>query len=354
MMQNRDQIISSILDYNRQRYRPAEYPALAAQTEEWRGSLPLNGVRILDATPLYANTLMKYVPLLAGGAELTAATHDAIPYDPAMVELLARWGVPHVHNASGGEYDCILDCGGVHASLDPRYGFVELTRSGFYHYQSARKPVILADDSRIKTIETCLGTGEGFLRGMKQLGYKDFRGCRLVVFGYGKVGRGVAYYSVREGAEVIAVDEPGTAVRPPVKLVSRHDREAVVRAVREAWCVVTVTGIRNAMAGNGAAEELLRGKQLVAAMGVENEWGDTLPPERILNRNVPLNFMLDEPTRLRYIDPTMALSNAGVPELLKGSLPAGIRKIAPEIEEHYWKIVERDGLIADELKGCGL
>lgn len=353
-MQNKDQMISSILSYSSRHYRKAEYPALAAQAEEWRGSCPLEGIRILDSTPLFANTLLKFVPLLAAGAELTAATHDAIPYDPAMIDLLEQWGIPHVHNAASGGYDCILDCGGVHASLDPEYGFAELTRSGFYRYQAAQKPVILVDDSRIKMIETCLGTGDGFLRGMKQLGYTDFRGRELVIFGFGKVGRGIAFYSLREGAVVTAVDEPGTPVLPSVKLISRHDREAVRTAVRNAWCVVTATGIRDAMKGNGAAEELLQGTQLAAAMGVENEWGDSLVPERILNHNVPLNFLLPEPTRLRYIDPTMALSNAAALELVRGGLPPGIRKMTPEIEQHYWQIVEKDGLIADEVKGIGI
>ena len=353
-MPDLDAVVSSILEYSRPVYRPEEYPALGFQLAEWRDSRPLAGVRILDGTPLFANTLLKYAALLAAGAELTAATHDAIPRDPAMIPLLERWGIPHVHNARSGDFDCILDCGGVHARLSPRFGFVELTRSGYYHYCGAAKPVILVDDSRIKAIETCLGTGEGFLRAMKQLGYTDFKNRRVLIFGFGKVGRGIAFYARREGAVVSAVDEPGAAVPAGVTLISRYDRDAVLDAVRSAWCVVTATGISNAMQGNGAAEELLHGNQLVAAMGVENEWGDSLPPERILNRNVPLNFLLTEPTRLRYIDPTMALSNAAALELVRGGLSAGLQKIAPEVEHCYWRIVERNGLIADELKESGL
>ena len=353
-MQNNRSIIKSILDYSRSTYCRAEYPALSLQTREWQEPQPLRGIRILDGTPLFANTLLKYVPLLAAGAELTAATHDAIPYDPALLPLLDQWGLRHVHNEKGGEYDCILDCGGVHAGLAPKYGFGELTRSGFYHYQQCQQPVILVDDSRIKAIETCLGTGDGFLRGMKQLGYTDFRDRCIVVFGYGKVGRGIAFYAHRDGAEVLAVDNPDIPVQPNIKLISRFDRDAVLEAVRSAWCVVTATGIRHAMCGSGAAEEILRGSQLVAAMGVEDEWGDELPKERILNRNVPLNFMLKEPTRLRYIDPTMALLNAAAVELLKGGLPTGIQKISSEVENHLWQAVEHGGLITNELKESGI
>ena len=353
-METAESIVSNILDFSEKTYRPEEYPALNAQLAAWRREKPLRGLRVLDATPLFANTLLKYVPLLAAGAELTAATHDSIPYDSAILPLLTEWGIPHVHNARSGDYDCVLDCGGVHSILSPRCGFAELTRSGFYHYRNAAKPVILVDDSRIKSIETCLGTGDGFLRGMKQLGHTDFHGRSLVVFGYGKVGRGIVFYSLREGADVTVVDEPDTWIPAQVKLVSRHDRESIRAAVRSAWCVVTATGILGAMLGNGAAEELRNGPQLAAAMGIENEWGDSLPPERILNGNVPLNFILKEPTRLRYIDPTMALSNAAVPELARGGLKPGIQKISPEIEHIYWQTVERNGLIARELKESGL
>ena len=353
-MKNAQEIISFIQAYSRNSYRQEEYPALSAQTAFWQQTRPLEGVRILDATPLFANTLLKYVPLLAAGAELTAATHDGIPYDPAMLPLLNQWGLPHVHNAGDGSYDCILDCGGVHAELNPKLGFGELTRSGFYHFSRTASPVILVDDSRIKTIETCLGTGDGFLRGMKQLGYNDFQNRKVLIFGFGKVGRGIAYYAAREGAEVIVADRPGVPVPEYVKKISCEDRTAVREAVRNAWCVVTATGIRGAMCGNGAAEELLAGHQLVAAMGIEDEWCGTLPPERILNQGSPLNFLLTEPTRLRYIDPTMALSNAAALELKTHHFPPGIRKIDSAVEQHYWKIVESGELIAGELKGTGI
>ena len=63
-MSDSDTVISSILEYSRPVYRPEEYPALGFQLAEWRDSRPLAGVRILDGTPLFANTLLKFVPLL--------------------------------------------------------------------------------------------------------------------------------------------------------------------------------------------------------------------------------------------------------------------------------------------------
>ncbi len=341
--------VEDILDYCRDFYRQEEYPALLCQYTNWSSVKPLSGLRILDATPLFANTLLKYVPLLAAGAELTAATHDSIPFDPAMPDLLRQWGIPRSHNTAGGSFDCILDCGGVHSHLTPAYGTAELTRSGFYRYRKAAYPVIMVDDSRIKTIETCLGTGDGFLRGMRHAGFGDMAGRKIVVFGCGKVGKGIAWYAAGEGALVSAVDEPGTPVPENVQFISRHDRDAVLDAVRSAWCVVTATGIAGAMTGSGAAQEIMRGNQIVAAMGIENEWGTELPPERVLNGNMPLNFILSEPTRLRYIDPTMALSNAAALDLVQRRYPPGIRPADADTGLFYWEIMERSSLIASEI-----
>ncbi len=347
-------VYREIINFCQKFYRQSEYPALESQLRIWSEKQPLAGKRILDATPLFTNTLLKYVPLIAAGADLTVATSDHVPYDGKLFSHLDQWGIRHVHNASDGEYHCILDCAGVHASITPLCGTAELTRSGFYRYENSPFPVIMVDDSRIKAIETCLGTGYGFLRGMREAGFTDFKDKPVVIFGLGKVGRGIAWYAANAGAKVTAVDEPDTRPMPGVTIVSRYDREAVLEAVRSAWCVVTVTGILDALKGNGAAQEILNGNQIVAAMGVENEWGDELPPERVLNNNAPLNFILDEPTRLRYIDPTMALSNAAALELCQNFYPAGVRKICPETEKYYWDIIEKQSLIADELKGIDI
>ena len=350
----KNKAIQFITDHISQRYDVAEYPALRRQIHDWQERKPLQGMKLLDGTPLFTNTLVKFLPLLAGGAELTVAVSDVIPYDAALLPLLEAWGVPVVKNATAGDYDCILDCGGAHARLTPKLGVVELTRSGYYHYEKSQLPVILVDDSRVKTIETCLGTGDGFMRGMERLGYVDWKGKNVVIFGYGKVGRGVAYYCHEMGAIVTAVDRAEVSVAEYVALIDKNDRKAIQAVVREAWCVVTATGVRHALRGNGAAEVLCDGDQLVAAIGIEDEWGDELPMERRLCGGTAVNFLLDEPTRLSYIDATMALSNAAVLELKNSNMAAGVHRISPSVEAYYWQAVEDGGLISNELKGAGL
>lgn len=337
-----------------QSYTPAEHPALQRLIEHPEALRPLRGRAILDATPLFRNTLVKHLALLRAGATLTVATSDAIPHDPAILPILDACHIPHTHNCSQPDaFDLILDCAGAHAHLRPRLGFVELTRSGAWHFQHADRPVILVDDSRTKTIETGLGTGDGFVRALSHLGLGSPDGRRLVVFGCGKVGSGIAFHAARLGAHVTAVDDTARIrPRPGVRLVDLHDEPAVLAAVARAWCVVSATGRAGALASMTCVLDALRqGTQLVANMGVEDEWGPDLPDARVLNAKRPLNFCLPEPTLLRYIDPTMALSNLAAATLAAQpqDFPNGLSRAPEALEQDIWRDVRQHGLIADML-----
>lgn len=336
------------------RYRRSEYPALADQACRWRRSKPLAGLRVLDASPLFGNTLLKHRTLLAGGAVLSVAVAPHLPSDPAARAAVAALGVPIVNpRAPGMRFDVVLDCAGLHADVEATLGYVELTRSGGAAYRNCQRPVFWADDSSIKRIETGLGTGDGFFRALQQLGYGAFHGRTLVLFGYGKVGHGVVFRALEEGVAVTVVDAPGRlpSPRPGVTGISRLDRAAVEDALRSAWCVASATGVRGALAAVLDPETLVRSRALLANLGVEDEFGDAVPEERVLNAKKPLNFLLQEPTRLRYIDPVFALHNAGALALREGrDLPAGLLQLSPALEARILAAVRRDGLIAAELQ----
>ena len=338
-----------------QSYTPAEHPALQRLIDHPDTLRPLRGRAILDATPLFRNTLVKHLALLRAGAALTVATSDAIPHDPAILPILDDCHIPHTHNCTQptDAFDLILDCAGVHAHLRPCLGFVELTRSGAWHFQHADRPVILVDDSRTKTIETGLGTGDGFVRALTHLGLGALDGRRLVVFGCGKVGSGIAFHAARLGADVTAVDDATRIrTRPGVRLVDLHDEPAILDAVSRAWCVVSATGKANALASmTSVIQALLHGTQLVANMGVEDEWGHDLPTARVLNAKRPLTFCLPEPTLLRYIDPTMTLSNLAAATLAEHphDFPNGLSRAPEALEQDIWRDVRQHGLIADML-----
>ena len=354
----REETIGRIGEFLAGRYEDREYPSLRAQTERFRAERPFAGKALLDCTPLFANTLLKHVALLAGGAELTVGVSERIPHDPEIVRFLDGIGVPLLRDAASAArpFDVILDCDGSQAGRVPRVGVCELTRSGIYHYATSRFPVVLVDDSRIKEIETSIGTGDGFMRAMRKFGHTDWAGRKVVIFGCGKVGRGVAYRCTRAGASVTVVDRTDGGIPfervHAEKVVDCRDLTAVRSAVDGCDFVVTATGVRGAMKGYGLGPILReRGEIVVAAIGIEDEWLDDLDRARIVNNGEAVNFALDEPTLLRYIDPTMALSNQSAADLLAGAFTRpGICPPSAESERMCLDPVLACGLIAEEIQ----
>lgn len=321
-----------------ERYPKDECPALTAQHQRWQEEKPLQGVRVLDATPLFLNTLVKHLVLLAGGAELIVGVSQDIPRDEAALQWLQRIGVPVVDAAVKNlpiTVDVITDCAGSFRRHTPRLGVVELTRSGAQYYQNSSLPAVLVDDSVCKTFETVQGTGDGFVRAMKQLGYRDFAGKRVLLLGCGKVGSGIAKAVLATGAQLQVVEcaEKAGNIPAGAQWVDMKHPSQVQKALQESWCVVTATGVKNALEAIGGAETVLNNPQLILAnMGVENEYGSSIPVERILNGCQPLNFILEEPTRMRFIDPTMALDNYCALLVAQGKSPAGLHPAPREMD----------------------
>lgn len=353
-----EEAIRGIDGYLAGRYDVREYPSLRAQVERFRAARPFAGKSLLDGTPVFANTLLEYVALLAGGADLTVSVSERIPHDPEVVRFLDEIGVPVLHDSTDASrpFDLVLDCDGSRADLKPHAGVCELMRSGIYHYAKSPVPVVLVDDSRIKEIETTLGTGDGFMRAMKKFGYADWKGRKVVIFGFGKVGRGVAYRCVKEGAAVTVVDRTDAGIPfgrlQSATVVDCRDLEAVRAVVAACDCLVTATGVKGAMKGYGLGPLLrARGEIVVAAIGIEDEWLDGLDRGRIVNGGAAVNFALAEPTLLRYIDPTMALSNESAADLFAGRFAKpGICRPSVESERRCLNPVLECGLIGDEIR----
>jgi adenosylhomocysteinase len=406
-------IFSSVLD---EVYEKNEYPALVALQSEWSETRPFEGLRVLVATPIYRNTMTQYRALVAGGAELLVGLSGM--NDPDVVDFMGEWGVSVVTPAemleaeSRGEFvDLVLDCAGPFAGLHPKIGFVELTRSGVQYYKDAKKPVFVADSGIVKRIETSLGTGDGYFRALEKLGYgvfgekaqgAGFEGLRLLVFGSGKVGSGIALQGVRRGccvtvvtdlkraqSEQSAQSENAKNVSNPensansmpagdfsavleqngVDVVDCHDYAAVEALIEKADFVVTATGVAGALNAPELKKSLLSTKAVLANMGVEDEYGEAIPAEKVLNAKGPLNFILEEPTHLKYIDTSLAL-HAALAELLvqeaKSATLAeranfesegiatpvgtvGLRFPPQELEQRLLSIAIQNGVIGPEI-----
>lgn len=331
-------------------YPETDWPTLLYQAEEWSSTRPLEGLRILDATPLYRNTLAKFMPLLAAGAQLFVPAKYRIPFDPAIYAMLPELGIRYATKEDTESLDIVLDCAGQCTRLTPSLGYCELTRSGASRYERTRRPVFMVDDSRIKRIETMLGTGDSFFRALKQLGYGEVASRRLLVVGYGKVGRGIVHYACKYGMKVTVADivDKSGEVPGDVSFVPINDMEAFNDAVLHAWCMVTVTGRISALRHQLHAAAVIDSPVLLANMGVEDEFGSQIPENRVLNHKHPLNFILEEPTSMRYIETTMALHNACGLDLLTQDLPPHCISPCPDVEERLLAVALERGSIADD------
>ncbi|MCF0177491.1 MAG: hypothetical protein HUJ90_02600 [Bacteroidales bacterium] len=335
-------------------YNENEYPVCHHQYVEWGKSRPFEGLRILDATPLFRNSMVKHLALVAAGAELTVGLPGGLPYDKKIAELLQECGVRVVNPQDEQEhsFDFILDCAASFIDWDVKQGIVELTRSGVPKYATQGKKVFVADSGRIKKIETSLGTGESYFRAMSQLGYSDWKGKKLVIFGSGKVGRGLLAYAKKNGARAVVVTDLESLTdfvkQQADEIISAKNKDKIANALKDAYAVVTATGVADAH--SDIAESLMHSPALIGNMGVEDEFGAMLPPERVLQNKKTLNFILEEPTHLKYIDATMGLHNAGVQYLLENKECSGMIEPPQELEKKLLDITKMYGTIGNELE----
>ena len=331
-------------------YPPSERPALTGQLAEWTKTEPLAGVSVLSATPVFHNTVAAHHVLLAAGAKLTVGVSPELPRNREAIAVLQAAGIPVVDptTASQRTFDVVTDCAGVFRRSPSRYGYVELTKSGAAHYRESSAPVVLADASRVKRIETELGTSDGFVRALTHFGCPDVAGRQLVVFGGGKVGSGIARRCQSAGAQVVVIDHSG-AVAPAEgwQTIDLADIDGVRSSITAAWCIVTATGESNAL--EQWAPDLLDSSALLTNMGVADEFGPAVPADRVLHGKVPLNFALTEPTRMRYLDPILALVNAATVALADGSAPPGMHPPATNIEEMILSFLT-GGTVAREVE----
>lgn len=316
------------------RYSRTERPALTAQWAQWKATQPLAGASVLSATPVFHNTLVAHQVLIAAGAELSVGLSPELPRNDDAVAVLRDAGVDVVDPATASlrMFDVVTDCAGVFRRSPSRHGYVELTKSGAAYYRDSSVPVVLADAGKIKRIETELGTSDGFLRALAHCGYPDVDGRQIVVFGGGKVGSGIARRCLSAGAHVVIIDQPDIRQHTDSLRIIHPDHVHEVRAaIASAWCIVSATGEAHALAH--WAPNLLASSALLANMGVADEFGPEVPVGRVLNDKGPLNFVLTEPTQLRYLDPVFALVNAATVALIAGSVPTGMHPPAAEIEQ---------------------
>ncbi len=345
---------SKLEQYFATEYNREEYPTLFLQREKWAETRPLEGLTILDATPLCRNSIYKYMNLIYAGAKLSIGQNPSSSTPLELLELIRETGIELVRSDSEPrDFDIIMDCAAQFMSFGARLGRVELTRSGAELYRDSGQRVFMADGGRIKMIETCIGTGEGYFRAMDYLGYNDWQGRTLALFGCGKVGQGIFKAAQKRGIEVIVVSDPALlpsyVVEQASQIIDYRDRELVAREVLSCYAMVTAIGQRGAVERTLSSSELSVSDVLLANMGAEDEYGSSFAVDRILAAKDSLNFILDEPTELKYIDATLALHNLGAEYLMNNSSAQGVIMPPEDMEQQLLNQTLEHGVISKEL-----
>jgi len=267
-------------------------PVLVETIDEFATSRPFDGVTLGFRIHLEPKTAVLIEALLAGGARIIAMGNEgttqfgtAEVLAGEMCEILDRPGQgpdatgENLATIAAAEPQLILDNGAelIVTCLDNNtapIGATEETTSGAFQLREEHEgqvdfPVIVINDSPLKSIvENKHGVGESVIDTIVRVTNMSLHKKRLVVFGYGWCGRGIALYAERRGADITVV-EPD-----PIKALEAamdgFDVADAAKAGSRAEVVITATG-RPGVVDYPAIEAMPDGVLLANAGHVDTE-----------------------------------------------------------------------------------
>lgn len=341
-----------VFDKARTLYSVKELPFLTKMRQELASNPRYQGLRILHNVPLTLATAFKIELLALGGAEVIATSIKDLPAEERAVELLkaANITVLQEHTFTGF-FDLHLDCCAELIGLPPpQRGAVELTQTGSVIYRQATLsyPLLSVDDSPLKIIETFFGTGDGFIRAFQnQVGIKAMFNKPYIVFGYGKVSRGIVYQLKKFSQDITVIDTKCPSVLRGVKFIAADNRQEIRHAISGAYAAITATGVSGLMTHYYHFFKADFGDCLLANMGAADEFGENFSEDEILFNKKPLNFSLVEPTAFRYLDPIFYAHNLGIDLILSTDLANGYHPFPPDLAQSIlqnWSAIYQDNV----------
>ncbi len=339
----------------------AELPVLGALRRRYAQERPFHGEKVVFGHILVRNALCLLECLHLGGAEVMLTEAHPSPADAEVRALLGQHQVPILPLPEAVlAADLYLDVGAVLGRLRRPRAAAEVTRTGIHHYRSIRCPVVSADDCRAKLIEGFFGTGDSFLRAWELLRPADpLEGKRLALFGFGKIGRGVAHSLRRAGMQITVVDlAPPALTRAQAEGFPVCEGEpslALKRLLQESEVVIALTGVPGVLGRTLPPDWFRAGSAILVNLGAEDEFGPAFADGEILGgRGIPLNFHLPQPTRNRYIDAPLAAHLLALEAYVTDpkAYPPGISPLPPAMDR--W-ILEtwREAWPGEDLTGIG-
>ncbi|MBD3652815.1 NAD(P)-dependent oxidoreductase [Kangiella sp.] len=320
-------------------YSPDIAPFMHQMFADYQASQPYKGFTIVHNVPLTQTTLMKTACLKAAGADLVVTNPSFMNEDMDAIQVLANEQVPYVPlELVKGEFDFLLDCGAeLVESCYANKGIVELTRTGAMRYQQHKEfhvPIVSVDDTRLKCLETCLGTGEGVYRAITQVADVDLTNKNVLIFGFGKVGIGIAYYFSKITPNIIVVEADSGRLKlieqRGYQSVDARQAQLVERAADKSDLIVTATGLKDIISNN--YHPLAFKGKLLANAGAEDEFGFAFEAKDVLADKKPVNFILKEPTLMEFLDPIFYAHNIAIDDALNNT-QTGFRALDKKTDE---------------------
>lgn len=296
---------------------------------------PFLGKKIVFNAHLTMSTLTQIEVLLSAGADLLVTLSDNLMVDEEAVGIIRRANIPVVRTDELSDYACFaaLDCcGGLSGRMKPEVGVAELTRTGIPLYEKDEIPVVSVDDAEVKKLETYIGTADGFIRAFRVLTKHGVSHKQFIIFGYGKVGKGIVKVLLELDARVMVVDKEPKKIEQakfdnvPAMLLSNCKNH-----LKDAFAVITATGVSHAISSAGLQREDFADAILVN-MGSEDEWGENFSSHDVLFAKRPVNFYLKEPTRIKFLDPVFTAQILAIEDLMKQPRKAGVYPFSREYD----------------------
>lgn len=333
-------------------YNPNDIPFLISLKQRMSKEKPYSGLRIFQNIPLTMEAVLKIVPLVLGGAEVTVSCITALQPQQKALNILKQANVPvNLNHDLKQQFDVYLDCCAELANtVAPSLGSVELTASGTNIYKKVHfdYPVISVDDSKIKYLEG-IGTGIGFINGLKKFIKTDLTNKKFVVFGYGKIGRGIVRSLTKLNANIVIIEKDAKLVSilndKGFEALINEDKDSIRLHLRNTFCVVTATGVVNCISENFDKKDFKNA--YLANMGPEDEYGYKFTTDDVLFDKKPINFAADSPTEMCYLDPILYAHNIAIDLLTSEKLTQGYHpfpdNLANEILEK-WSIYHNQNM----------
>lgn len=312
-----------------------------------------HGLKILHNIPLTIEAVLKIEILLLGGAEVTASCISSLPPSLDAIDILKSANVEvQIEHEFKKTYDFHLDCCGELLNISPpKIGAVELTQTGSALYKKAScvYPIVSVDDTPLKLLETMLGTGDGFFRALTCKFGHDFFGKKFILFGFGKVGRGIARSLKKVTNKIVAIDRSEesmeVALKYGIKYIDSTNKGIIDKELRDSSFIVCATGVKNLMTDFYSFNKSDFNKAILINMGAYDEYGDNFGKNEVLFEKKPFNFSISEPTAMKYLDPIFYAHNLGIELILSKRIGCGYNVFPNDLAREIlkkWSIIHQE------------